>query len=111
MDRLHTYCMKRFAALILRHGGETCGKDDPLHSRVARYVKLLREHRELTTMSERVLKSAIGTFEAMNWVRNDRSLAHDNPDLVQMDEARFIFDSVTAVLRYAKAVDGQKFED
>ena len=111
LDRLHTYCMKRFAALIQRHGGEACGKDDPLHSRVARYVKLLKQHRKMTTMSERVLKSAIGTFEAMNWVRNDKSLAHDNPDLVQMDEARFIFDSVTAVLRYAKAVDGQRFED
>lgn len=111
LDRLHTYCMKRFAALIQRHGGGECGKDDPLHSRVARYLKLLREHREMTTMSERVLKSAIGTFEAMNWVRNDQSFAHDNPNLVQMDEARFIFDSVTAVLRYAKAVDGQRFED
>ena len=111
LDRLHTYCMKRFAALIRRHGGGECGKDDPLHSRVARYVKLLREHREMTTMSERVLRSTIGTFEAMNWVRNDQSFAHDNPDLVQMDEARFIFDSVTAVLRYAKAVDGQRFED
>ncbi len=111
IDRLHTYCMKRFASLVRKHGGGECGKDDPLHSRVARYVKLLREQRDLTPLSERIVKSSISVFEAMNPVRNDHSFAHDNPDLVEMEEARFIFDSVTAFLRYSKAIDGRYFED
>lgn len=46
-------------------------------------------------MSERIIKSSISVFEAMNGVRN-KSLAHDNPNLVDPDEARYIFDSVTA---------------
>jgi hypothetical protein len=111
LDRLHTYCMKRFASLVRKHGGGECGRDDPLHSRVARYVNLLRAQRNLTPMSERIVRSSISVFEAMNPIRNDRSFAHDNPDLVEMEEARFIFDSVTAFLRYSKAIDGRFFED
>jgi hypothetical protein len=111
LDRLHTYCMKRFASLVRKHGGEECGKDDPLHARVARYVKILREQKNLNPISERIVKSSISVFEAMNPVRNDQSFAHDNPELVQMEEARFVFDSVTAFLRFSKAVDGRFFED
>ncbi|WP_073125956.1 abortive infection family protein [Palleronia salina] len=110
LDRLHTYCMKRFASLVRKHGGE-CGKDDPLHSRVGKYVKLLQEQRNLNQISERIMKSSISVFEAMNSIRNDKSFAHDNPDLVEMEEARFIFDSIAAFLRYSKAIDGRHFED
>lgn len=111
IDRLHTYCMKRFASLVRKHGGGECGKQEPLHSRVAKYVKLLREQRELTPICERIIKSSISIFEAMNPVRNNQSFAHDNPELVEMEEARFIFDSVTAFLRFSKAIDGRHFED
>ncbi len=111
LDRLHTYCMKRFASLVRKHGGGECGKDDPLHSRVAKYVNLIRAQRNLNSMSERIVRSSISVFEAMNAVRNDRSFAHDNPELVEMEEARFIFDSVTAFLRFSKAIDGRFFEN
>lgn len=111
LDRLHTYCMKRFASLVSKHGGGDCGVDDPLHSRVGRYVKALGSQRNLTQMSERIIKSSISIFEAMNDLRNNKSLAHDNPNLVDPDEARFIFDSVTAILRYIKSLDGRAFEE
>lgn len=111
IDRLHTYCMKRFASLVERNGGGTCGKDDPLHSRVGKYVAILRAKRNLSTMAERIVKSSISVFEAMNSLRNDKSFAHDNDELVEMEEARFIFDSVTAFLRYSKSIDGRNFED
>ncbi len=111
IDRLHTYCMKRFSSLVKKHGGGECGKDDPLHSRVGKYVRLLNAQQNLTPMSERIVKSSISVFEAMSPIRNDKSFAHDNPDLVEMEEARFIFDSVAAFLRYSKAIDGRHFED
>ena len=111
LDHLHTYCMKRFDSLIRGHGGSPCGKDDPLHSRVGRYVKLLEPRRELTPMSQRIIKSAISVFEALNPIRNDQSLAHDNPSLVTTEEARFIFDSVTALLRFVKSIDSERFEN
>jgi len=111
LDRLHTYCMKRFAALVRKHGGGECGENDALHARAGRYVKLLTAQRNVTEMSERIIKSSISVFESFNTVRNSKSLAHDNPHLIQPDEARFIFDSVAALLRYIKAVDGRSFED
>lgn len=111
IDRLHTYCLKRFAALIRKHGGPECGKDDPLHSRVGKYVRLLQQHHNLTPLSERIVKSSISVFEEMNPIRNNQSFAHDNETLVTMDEARFIFDSITAFLRFSKSIDGRLFED
>ncbi len=111
IDRLHTYCMKRFAALIRKHGGGDCGKDDPLHSRVGKYVKILQQKQNLRPISERIVKTHIAVFQEMNPIRNDQSFAHDNESLLTMEEARFIFDSVTAFLRFSKAVDGRLFED
>ena len=111
IDRLHTYCMKRFAALIRKHGGPDCGKDDPLHSRVGKYVKILQQEHNLTPVSDRIVKTHIAVFQEMNPIRNDQSFAHDNESLVTMEEARFIFDSVTAFLRFSKAIDGRLFED
>jgi hypothetical protein len=111
LDRLHTYCMKRFSSLVIKHGGEPCGENDALHARVGKYAKALKATRDLTEMSERIIKSSISTFEAMNDIRNNRSFAHDKEVLVPMDEAKFIYDSVTALLRFIKAMDAQKFED
>ncbi len=111
LDRLHTYCMKRFASLVRKHGGGECGENDALHARAGRYVKMLTSQRNLTEMSERIVKSSISVFESFNTIRNNKSFAHDNPHLIQQDEARFIFDSVAALLRYIKAVDGRSFEE
>lgn len=111
LDRLHTYCMKRFASLVIKHGGEPCDANDALHARVGKYVKALKAERNLTQMSERIIKSSISAFEAMNDIRNNESFAHDRESLVPMNEARFIYDSVTAVLRFIKTMDAEKFED
>lgn len=111
LDRLHTYCMKRFASLVRKHGGGERGKNDPLHSRVAKYVNIMKREHKLTPMSERIMNTAIDNFREMNPIRNDQSLAHDNENLVGMEEARFIFDSVIAFLRFSKAVDARLFED
>lgn len=111
LDRLHTYCVKRFAALIRKHGGGECDEDDPLHSRVGKYAKITGSQHNLTPMSERIIKSTISVFDAMNGIRNNKSFAHDNPDLVDADEARFIFESIAAILRFIKAKDGKSFKD
>jgi hypothetical protein len=87
LDRLHTYCMKKFAHLIATRGGGACEKEEPLHSRVGRYVKQLEAGRELQPISVRIIKNSISIFEAFNSIRNDHSLAHDN-ELIGLHEAR-----------------------
>ena len=107
LDRLHTYCMKKFS-FLLKSRGETCSKEEPLHSRVGKFVKIAETDGTLTPMSATILKSSISIFEKFNKVRNDNTFAHDN-QILQTKEARFIFDSVSAILRFIKAVDRKSF--
>lgn len=107
LDRLHTYCMKKFGHLLDARG-VTWERSEPLHSRVGRYVKALEQERELRDVTRLIVKSAIGVFEKYNYVRNNQSLAHDN-ELLQVAEARFIYDTITAFLRFVKAVEANRF--
>jgi hypothetical protein len=107
LDRLHTYCMKKFAYL-LQERGVTFDKSDPLHSRVGKYIRTLEGERELREITLRIAKSSISVFEAFNDVRNNESFAHDN-DIIEQAEARFIFDGVSAFLRFVKTVEANKF--
>lgn len=107
LDRLYLYCMKTFAHLLDERGIPWV-REEPLHSRVGKYVKALERERELRRITVRVLKGAIGVFDDLNDVRNNRSFAHDN-DLVDAAEARFIFDAVSAILRFVKSVDTARF--
>jgi len=109
LDRLHTYCSKKFGHLLDKRG-ITWNRDEPLHSRVGKYVKAVHQERPLQDMTQQILKNAIGVFDKFNHLRNNQSLAHDN-DLLHKAEARFIFDSVSAVLRFVKSVDTVRFED
>jgi hypothetical protein len=109
LDRLHTYCSKKFGHLLDQRN-IAWTRDEPLHSRVGKYVKAVHAERPLQEMTLQILKNAIGIFDKFNQVRNNQSLAHDN-DLLHKAEARFIFDSVSAVLRFIKGVDTARFEN
>jgi Abortive infection C-terminus len=107
LDRLHTYCMKKFGHLLDSHG-VTWDRKEPLHSRAGKYVKALEARYPLRDASRQIIKSAIGIFEKFNHIRNDDSLAHDN-DLPDHAEARFIFDSIAAILRFIKSIEATRF--
>ena len=107
LDRLHTYCMKKFAHLLKLHGSG-CEREEPLHSRVGRYVKLLEAGSKLQPISARIMKSSITVFDDFNSIRNNKSLAHDN-ELVGLHEARFIFDAISNVLRFVRSLEASRF--
>jgi hypothetical protein len=108
LDRLHTYSMKKFAHLLqLRNA--PADKDEPLHSRVGRYVKQLEAERELRPVTKQIMKNCIGIFQSYNDVRNSHSFAHDNV-VVEKEEARFIFETVVSMLRFVRSVEAGKFE-
>jgi hypothetical protein len=77
LDRLHTYCMKKFAHL-LRANGQEVNDNDTLNGRVGRLFNPLRKAGKVSAMSEKIMKGTVEAFEAFNKVRNDASLAHDN---------------------------------
>jgi hypothetical protein len=107
LDRLHTYCMKKFGHLLDARG-LAWDRAEPLHSRVGKYVKALAQQRDLREVTAQIVKNAIGVFDKFNHVRNNQSLAHDN-ELLDAAEARFIYDSITAFLRFVKAVEKNQF--
>ena len=107
LDRLHTYCMKKFAHLLEQHK-LPFGKDEPLQSRAGKYIKAIETESKVRDISLKIMKSSISVFDSFNHIRNNESFAHDN-DLVDRLEARFIFDSIANILRFIKGFEAKRF--
>jgi hypothetical protein len=104
LDRLHTFVTKLIRTLSEKRG-ITIDKEKPLHSIFGEYVKILRGAGLIESeMTERILKSSIGTMEAFNRVRNKESFAHDNPTL-SYDESLLIFNHVCSAVRFIRALE------
>lgn len=104
LDRLHTFVTKVIRTLSEKRG-VPIDKNKPLHSVLGEYIKVLRRDGLIESeMTERILKSSISTMEAFNRVRNESSLAHDNPTL-NYDESLLIFNHVCSVVRFIKALE------
>jgi len=108
MDHLHTYCVKKFTHLLRTRGVE-CNDDEALHARFGKYRKELLKKRELNPFTDRALKSAISLFESYNDIRNHHSFAHDNP-ILEPAEARYVFDTISAILVFLRAVEAGRYE-
>jgi hypothetical protein len=103
LDRLHTYCMKKIGHLLDVYQ-VPWDRAEPLHSRFGKYVKVLSQKRQLRELTLQILKNGNGVFDKFNHVRNNQSLAHDN-EILDGAEARFIYDSITAILRFVKNIE------
>jgi hypothetical protein len=106
LDRLHTFVIKYVRTLCTRHG-LSFTRDKPLHSLFGEYVKCLRDGGHIESeMALRILKSSISTLEAFNDVRNNRSLAHDNP-VLHYDEALLIFNHIASSIRFLRGLEAR----
>ena len=104
LDRLHTFVVKYVRSLCTQRG-ITIAREKALHSLFGEYVKRLKQHGHLESeMTARILKSSISTLEAFNDVRNNQSLAHDNP-ILNYDEALLIFNHVASSIRFLKDLE------
>jgi|SRR5687768_15779281 hypothetical protein len=98
LDRLHTFVIK-YVRTICELRGIEVNRDKALHSIFGEYVKRLREAGHLeSVMTERIIKSSISVLEAFNDVRNNQSLAHDNP-ILNYEESLLIFNHVASSIR------------
>ena len=104
IDRLHTFMVK-YVRVLCRERDIGRERSKPLHGLFGEYVKRLRADGLIESeMTERILKSTISTLEAFNKVRNDRSLAHDNP-VLSRSESLLIFNHVASVVRFIAALE------
>jgi hypothetical protein len=71
------------------------------------YVKSIEKGGVIESeMTLRILKSTISTLDAFNDVRNNRSLAHDNP-VLNYDEALLIFNHVASSIRFLNSLQNK----
>ncbi len=104
LDRLHTFTMAFVRSLCEKHR-IVVDKDKPLHSIFGEYVKKLKELDLIESpMTERILRSSITVLDFFNDVRNNRSLAHDNP-VLNRNESLLIVQHVTSIIRFIWTID------
>lgn len=107
LDRLHTYVTK-YLRRVCEGRGISVGRDKPLHSLFGEYVKALQRSGEIESeMGARILKGAISVLDGFSAVRNDQSLAHDNP-LLSHAESLLIFDYVASTIRFVRTMEGRR---
>jgi hypothetical protein len=103
LDRLHTFVIK-YVRTLCTERGLAVTREKPLHSLFGEYVKSINGSGLIDSeMALRILKSSISTLEAFNDVRNNRSLAHDNP-ILSYDEALLIFNHVASSVRFLSSL-------
>lgn len=108
LDRLHTFTVKYVRTLCDRRGIDY-DRSIPLHGLFGMYVKLLRREGEIESeMTERILRSSISILESFNRVRNERSLAHDNP-LLGHNEALLVLNIVSASIKFLEAIEDDEY--
>lgn len=107
LDRLHTLATR----FLRRFSGKydiAVPRDKPLHSLMGELIKAMKAAGAIETqMTERILKSTIANLDAFNTVRNERSLAHDNP-VLSYEESLFIVNNVVSSLRFIQAVENRR---
>ena len=93
LDRLHTFCMKYFRALCHKRD-ITFEKTDNLGNLAGKYVKYLEQNGSIEAkITVQIMRSSITTFSEFNYIRNNKSLAHDNQTLNDQ-EALLLFNAV-----------------
>lgn len=106
LDRLHTF-VNKFIRIVCEPHGIEINRDKPLHSVFGEYVRALRDGGHLeSVMTERILKSSISVLEAFSDVRNNKSLAHDNP-ILNYEESLLIFNHVASSIRFIKSLESR----
>ncbi len=104
IDRLHTFVIK-FIRTLCEERGIAITREKALHSLFGEYVKRLRDDGVLESeMTARILKSSISVMESFNDVRNNQSLAHDNP-ILNYEESLLIFNHVASSIRFIRSLE------
>lgn len=99
VDRIHTV-LHGYLKQVCKEAGITHPDDATINQLVN---ALKANHPSLATKSDetdQILKSLANVLDKLNPVRNNSSLAHANPVLLEPDEAMFVINTVNTVLSY-----------
>lgn len=106
LDRLHTFCMKYFRAICQKRE-IAFEKTDNLGNLAGKYVKYLEQNGIIEAkITMQIMRSSITTFSEFNYIRNNKSLAHDNETLNDQ-EAFLLFNNVSNTVRFIEFVEAK----
>lgn len=103
LDRIHTYCVKRFRHLLAERGQPVDAKM-PLDAIFGKYGSVLKDEGSVSEFALPTLRVQHRLFAGLNHTRNHRSFAHDNP-LLDPSEAKFVTDCVLASLAFIERIE------
>lgn len=107
LDRLHTFVFKFIRELCNSHSIDYT-KDESLNAIFGKYVKFLLANKSIDSeMSEKILRFSIQVIQAFNDIRNNKSLAHDNP-VLNYHESILIFNNVSSTIRFIQFIEENK---
>jgi len=107
LDRLHTFLIKFLRRLCEEHGIPR-ERSVPAGGLMGAYVKQLKAEELLVSkMAEHILNSSTAIFGQFDHVRNNHTLAHDNP-VLSYDEALLIASNVASTVKFIKALENRR---
>ena len=106
LDRLHTFALKFIRTLHERYFGKPPDRDATANSLLGEFANDIRKRQLIQSkMASEILKSSARVLDEFNYVRNNQTLAHDNPELINKREAYFIYQSVAASIRFLRDLE------
>jgi hypothetical protein len=106
LDRLHTYVI-RYIRSLCADRVIAVTPDKPLHSLFGDYLKQLKAGGHIeSVMTERILKSSIGTSDAFN-KRPERPHLRPRHQILNYDESLLIFNHITSLIRFLRALEAR----
>lgn len=110
LDRLHTFAVKYLRDLCAKYGIAT---EDPNGKKIALHGlagKLKKHYENSSVISSKfalmAIQSNISLFDSYNEIRNEKSYAHDNPILNDI-EADFVVRAMANVLTFLEKIEVQ----
>jgi hypothetical protein len=110
LDRLHTYLVGYIRSLCEKHEIEY-EKKESLNAIFGKYVKnLVKLEKIESEMTVKILKFSISILDSFNYIRNNKSLAHDNEKIAEYSESILIFNNINSLVKFIQVIE-ERFDN
>ena len=85
-------------------------KKESLNAVFGKYIKnLIKLNKIESEMTIKILKFWISILDSFNYIRNNKSLAHDNKKIADYSESILIFNNINSLIKFIQVLE-EKFD-